>query len=498
MINKWSVDSGWWLGYRHPEPRSLSAADVGEGTRAFSPARQSQAGFTLMELLVYMAIVGIIVLVAGEAFSNSTKFRVRTQNMLKATQEAENVATLFKADVSQMGAKSSMTKSSSGEDTFEEYKSCTAGQTDCIYMDPNNATDNDKDFSSYKIESVEGSTNDKLTIRRIRYGVDGEYQAIEHVEWYETNKILKRSCRVLRKATGYTLPAGEPCSDGATAAEKPIDIAEGVEVFKVYPGIPTIRSNADNAAHREEQIFPPGGSDEFSLIPHDADGNIVEPTTPPTAGGSSVTLSGFAKNRSTDDQSITANGQKKNEFYVATNEDHGTNPSWSSNCNPFSLESGVEYELSFSMVHVSTTDGMQLFVAGRDHMAVGFRNNSDGAEIATLDDFLFYPPTNENSQGARTMRFTAQQNVQNACMVFTFATYSPEVSSGTVTISNLKFRQVAGPNYTFNETLLTKDKKNVKALKLELEISRGGKNNQKGETGKTKIIVPTPSNGVGI
>ncbi|MBR2075781.1 MAG: type II secretion system protein, partial [Fibrobacter sp.] len=44
-------------------------------------------GFTLMELVVYMAIMGIIVLVAGQAFSNSTKFRVRTQNMIRATQE---------------------------------------------------------------------------------------------------------------------------------------------------------------------------------------------------------------------------------------------------------------------------------------------------------------------------------------------------------------------------------------------------------------------------
>ena len=67
----------------------------------------SKSGFTLMELLVYMAIVGIIVVIAGEAFSNSTKFRVRTDNMIKSTQEAENVGMLFKADVEQMGTKSS-------------------------------------------------------------------------------------------------------------------------------------------------------------------------------------------------------------------------------------------------------------------------------------------------------------------------------------------------------------------------------------------------------
>ena len=55
-----------------------------------------KSGFTLMELLVYMAIVGIVVVIAGEAFSNSTKFRIRTDNMIKATQEAENVGTILR------------------------------------------------------------------------------------------------------------------------------------------------------------------------------------------------------------------------------------------------------------------------------------------------------------------------------------------------------------------------------------------------------------------
>ena len=66
-----------------------------------------KSGFTLMELLVYMGIVGIVVVIAGEAFSNSTKFRIRTDNMIKATQEAESVAMLFKEDVAQMGSKNS-------------------------------------------------------------------------------------------------------------------------------------------------------------------------------------------------------------------------------------------------------------------------------------------------------------------------------------------------------------------------------------------------------
>ena len=49
---------------------------------SFKPMSKSRkSGFTLMELLVYIAIVGIVVIVAGQAFSNSTKMRVRTQSM---------------------------------------------------------------------------------------------------------------------------------------------------------------------------------------------------------------------------------------------------------------------------------------------------------------------------------------------------------------------------------------------------------------------------------
>ena len=81
--------------------------------------KSRKSGFTLMELLVYIAIVGIVVIVAGQAFSNSTKMRVRTQSMLKASEVAENVATLFRADVAQTGAKSSVeTGGVTGGDNF--------------------------------------------------------------------------------------------------------------------------------------------------------------------------------------------------------------------------------------------------------------------------------------------------------------------------------------------------------------------------------------------
>lgn len=60
----------------------------------------NKRGFTLMELLVYMAIVGIVVVIAGQVYSDSTKMRIRTQGMITANEIAENAGVLIRDDVS--------------------------------------------------------------------------------------------------------------------------------------------------------------------------------------------------------------------------------------------------------------------------------------------------------------------------------------------------------------------------------------------------------------
>ena len=125
----------------------------------------------------------------------------------------------------------------------------------------------------------------------------------------------------------------------------------------------------------------------------------------------------------------------RNELYVAANT--GAGGEWNDQCRKFTLEAGIEYEISFALAYPNDeSDGAQLFVPGRDHMAVGFRNN--GALVQNLDDFLFYPPTSTNSQGYRVMRFTVPQQIENVCMAFTFSTYSHLAGAGSVVISNLK------------------------------------------------------------
>ncbi|SHL01963.1 prepilin-type N-terminal cleavage/methylation domain-containing protein [Fibrobacter sp. UWT2] len=436
-----------------------------------------KSGFTLMELLVYMAIVGIVVVIAGEAFSNSTKFRIRTDNMIKSSHEAEELASLLKADVQQTGAKYSKENTVPGDnDSFD-------GHVVNVYMDPTS------DLSSFNIDPI-SDAYDNFTIRYLRYDDQGRYQATEQVEWSvdDTKKVLKRNCVLLDKLSSYN-PKRDPCSAGA------IEMATGVEKFKVYPAIPSIRSNAD-ADHQDEQVFPPVGTDVFSLIARVDAADIIAPSYV-SGGGTGVSLRGFARNYNDANGTINDALKQKNELYVAMNS--GTSTAFSE-CRQLTLEAGIEYEISFGLAYPNDeSDAAQLFVPGRDHMAVGFRNTS-GQPIANFNDFLFYPPTSTTSQGNRTMRFTVPQKIENVCMAFTFATYSPLAGSGTVTISNLKLKRIAGSNYVFDPaiTIPTVDKKNVKAFKIELEVGRGGKNGHAGETGHIDIVVPAPSNGVGI
>ena len=138
-----------------------------------------------MELLVYMGIVGIVVVIAGEAFSNSTKFRIRTDNMIKATQEAENVAMLLKDDAAQMGAKSSLDESvEAGNDIFN-----TSHIVD-VYMDPQNPIVDNRDSSSFRLVYSNKAEMDSLVFRRIRYDTLGHYEAVEEVAWFLERTLM--------------------------------------------------------------------------------------------------------------------------------------------------------------------------------------------------------------------------------------------------------------------------------------------------------------------
>ena len=466
------------------------------------PSSHQKGGFTLMELLVYMAIVGVVVVIAGQAFSNATKFRIRTDNMVRATQEAENVAMLFKEDVFQIGTKSS--KETGFADAGAEFGDKFSGVNSNVYMDPANSDEAKRDSSSFRIETTDNFSD--LTFRRLRYGENGAFQAVEQIHWYvdvsdKSNKILKRSCKITQLAPGVAIAADDPCKAGDGEPD-PIEMATGVTKFKVEAAIP-------GAMVDEVQIFPPDNLTAFRLVPRTGDGEYAPFKSANTTtgseqnGGNSITLSNFFSNYDNSSATYLGSAERKiNQAYAIKNET--TSDMWNVACASYgkvTLMPDMVYEISFSLA-----DRGLRFVPGTDHMSVGFRTAGSG-DIPMfngrrlVDDFLFFPPMDTSGRGAgkRTMRFTVPEKVENVCMAFTFACFSPLASNSKLTIKNLKLTQVASSSYTFEEDYnpenYKKEKKNIKALKLKLQVSRGAKKGGKGETGDVDLIAPMPSNG---
>ncbi|MBR5411682.1 MAG: prepilin-type N-terminal cleavage/methylation domain-containing protein [Fibrobacter sp.] len=451
-------------------------------------------GFTLMELMVYIAIVGIVVIVAGQAFSNSTKMRVRTQSMLKASEVAENVATLFKEDVAQTGAKSAMEAGTT--DNGNNFGAVHAS----VYMNPSSSSN--ADSSSFLIST--NSNQSDLTIRRMRYDANGHYQAVEEVRWYVNQGKLIRSCKLVEKDASLTVTDDDPCGKVNEAA-KEVEMAEGVATF-------TVEAAKPGAEVASEQVFPAsdaGGA--FNFVSRSGDLKYVELTTKSTAtnelkvGGTSITLSDFISNYDNGTQNIVDETNRKlNQVFAMENVTLGGTETWATACKKINLEAGQEYEISFNIGALggTTSDATVArslsFVPGVDHMSIGFRSASTGDfprkdGVKLIDDFLFFPPLDASSGGKRSMRFSVSQNIPDVCLAFTFACYSPLVHQGKLKIENLKLKKVAGANYKFEDGYSPEshkgDKKNIKALKLTLKIERNG------EGGGGEIVVPIPSNG---
>lgn len=419
-------------------------------------------GFTLMELLVYMAIVGIVVVIAGQVYSDSTKMQVRTRSMISASKVAENVGTLLKEDVSQMGAKSSKETRSITSDSF-----FVASE---VFIDPTNG-----DSSSYVLALVDGK--ERLSFRKIRLDERGFYAAVEEVAWYLRGNSLVRSCKTLLKksAVDASCPEGEP---------QEVTMAENVLKFHVIPAVPSALSANANV------IYPSGSNKNlFRLISRYDGTKYFRTTAVPDVGGSSVMISGFVSNYDFDNEEIT-NGKKLNEFFAA--ENGGSSGSFSDLCTRMTFDKGFTYQIVFGISKTSVYDKSQMFIPGKDHLAVGFRTTEGAATV--IKDFLFYPPmATEMDLVQRRINFSVSQKVENVCLVFDVAAYSPMLSSGALNITGLQVLKIPEGHYEFDESrtgLITiADKKNVKAFRVELAV----KNN--GEEGRVSVDVAVPSNG---
>jgi type II secretory pathway pseudopilin PulG len=474
--------------------------------------------FTLIELIVYMALLGFIIVVAGRVFSDSTAMRVRSQNMIKNSEEIGRVSNLLREDISQMGAKTWWMVTAYPE----------------IYWNKDNG-----DVSSYALRHRKLQENNKVTFRdsiafrKAAFDKDGLFLGIREIVWKARNDSLFRSCATIKKCTSGNCSvetdeeAATVClsASSATAAEiKPVLIAKGIANFKIVPGKPGIGKHSAV----EDTLFGKTGDQNFRLNarPDASTANVKGMTTQPSNSGSKTIVSNFAQNQNTT-------GKDRNELYLTKFDE---NANTFDKCHKMTFETGETYSIEFKMPYSisdnSTPEefrqafsGTQ-FVPDRDHLAVGLRkSNGDKFNIndGAPNDILFYPPqSNAAAELLRRLEFSVKDNkIENACVVISVAYYPPTVTvgdmfnaaKGRLEFSDFKVFRNADGTFHFpkevdtgyeadygTEDMTPPDKKigqktKAKAFEILLEIeNRGEKSGTYSSEGKG-MVVTTPNNG---
>jgi len=412
-----------------------------------------------------MAIMGFIIVVAGRAFSDSTGMRIRSQNMLQSAEEAGRVSALLKEDISQMGAKSWGTSSTSGMN-FEKAAGVFWSSTDS---------------SSYELKK--GQNYDTITFRKVHYDASGRCGDVLEIKWFvDANSTLSRTCERQNKCTGGTFNANRDCPAS-------VEMARNVAEFKFLPSVPGPEGSSSTSA----TLYPYSGSTFGFLAKTSASASSTA-----IAGG---ILSGFSRNSS-------SSGTLHTNYYL---RDGNTN-----NCRQFTFHKNEEYAISFELLYIVTAtdpckstcqsgnkanryNPISMFQAGRDHLSAGLRNSSmSGEPMAGVPDFLFYPPQDAVADEISTRLFTfSVPQTTTACVGITAAFYSP-ASKGHLDISNFQIYRKTDNVYHFDRSSgstynpsSASAKAQVKAFELTLGI------NKKGEINRTVTVIPVPNNGVG-
>lgn len=430
-------------------------------------------GFTLMELMVYMAIIGIVVIIAGQAFSNSTKMRVESESLIKANHETETLGSLLRDDIAQMGTKSAVDSAKAGElrvglEIKEE-----------VYMDA--AHGDSSSFNYFRAKEDPNAANkklitDTLVLRKVQYDSDGKFQRVEEITWFVSeDSVLNRSCKSLTESDDPACPEDNAFS---------VEVARQISKFEITPSTPGLKGGA-------QKLFPANEDKRFRLISRsDPIYNVVDVSINPAGEAKSFGISGFNSNFREDDNNAVVSPVSHQVFVGNAGE---TGSSYQ-NCKRFNFLKGKTYELSFQTPY--SADDSRMFKSGKDHFSAGCRvvKDNEVSPCNGINDMLIFPPQSKRSPDTHKMQFSPISDVNSACLAFTMAFYSPTVGSGKFYIANLELHEVADGNYAFDHdyNLKKEDKANVRAFKVDLEMKRNG------VAGRTLVVAPVPSNGPAV
>ncbi|MCL2206752.1 MAG: prepilin-type N-terminal cleavage/methylation domain-containing protein [Fibromonadales bacterium] len=410
-------------------------------------------GFTLIELVVYMAILGFIIVVAGRVFGDSAIMRVRSQNMLKSAEVIGSVSKLLKEDISQMGVKAWGLSSAS-----------SLNVRDKVYWDANAS-----DYSSYVLYKAPQSENfDSLVFKKAEFNEAGNFLGVRKVAYWVENSNLYRSCSTIDGN------ADSICPENGSQ----ILIATNVRKFVLTPSRP-------GTLNSEDTLFAPFMFPNYCFAKRTSGTDVSENINVAGNGSTEIAVTGFSAQNN-------KNQKYFNQIYLV--QDAVT--AWE-NCIGMDFDKDDTYAVEFKMPPLTALDNDRdsastQLLPGKDHIAVGIRNKSGNLPPGAPSDVLFYPPqSSDAAEVKRYAEFAISRDIKNACLAITFAFYSPKASRGKLRFKEFSVYRKADEAFHFPKNVADYGpKEKVKAFELAMEVEFNG------EASSANSVITTPNNGI--
>jgi len=413
-------------------------------------------GFTLVELLVYIVIAALVVGVAGRAFLDATRQRVRTTQLLESTMGSGDVITYMEEDMRRVGAKAYMTPFSSTTSTSSS--SVALLQTvPGVYM---NVASTPLDSSSFIAGNGTTGVSDSIEFRSAVYNSVGVATGSEQIRWYVTpSKNLVRVVRARYNMTG--------AATSSSSTSDSVIMARNVQSFQVRYGL-----------EREDSLVYTG---LLQACPASA-------STPPS--DTLALVSGF----SSASVSLQTDGWQMGKLPKGTRAEFKVIGCASGAVQTFPVYGGRTYRVEFGLG--SNPVAASNFRADLDYVAAAVRIASVTTALAGTSEFQFYSGLDNTIQG-RSFEFTPSTpttTTTQATIVFVTQMRGTGtlMDSAAFRVNYLRVKEIGRGGYDWRDVFPSDSiatKKYVKALEITLSAQTGT------AVSNVRKLIAVPNNG---
>lgn len=416
----------------------------------------AQEGFTLLELLVYIAISSIVVVIAGQVWIEFTKSSKRTSDRMDAYQDMEQALFYLDEDISRAGSKSN-----------------SRGQgmqmvTD-VLMDASS-----QDSSSISFVNGTDST-DELYFKAAVFSADSSlYEGYDSV-YYTVNEDKE----LIRTSVFVDL-------DGTPGSALTQVIMDSIVVFDLEFGV----YSSEGGAMASLGVIDSMHEDRLEWL--DFWTSAAGPDNTPNLTSRVQDGIGFVDVTNLD---YGDNTLADTNMFAVQNSANTNRKQFNDNGN--GIEAGKTYKVSFSTI--ADEDFVDNFDMTKDSLSLVIRKlSTDYAPMDGVPEQFFYPGV-AGKKYDREFQFTSSVTEANPSVYFRFNLKS-DLSAGTISLGPLTMEEVNSGTYSFlsdfNDADSVMYKQNTRSMTLRLKVDHGSSVGLQEQVYTLRKFIQLPNNGV--